>query len=278
MRKSHVEAIKNQIREDIKSGRLRESDALPPRSALVEQFNATYDTVEKALHALEIEGLIVKSRGRVLRVSPRRARVTTNDEVFRDVMAAMGYEVKVEHLKTPGIIPMSPSLAKLFRMPEGTPVIERMRREIVNGIVYRYSRKTYLAELVPAEHLEKRQADYTYNVRRVLEEARPLSRIEEIIIARAITETEEAHILNAAKGAPVLDQADGSSLVITNLVAFSGGRRARTEKYATAADRDNALAAARSQVEREQLGAKHTGVLVGCTESTQMETTRAIVA
>jgi len=70
----------------------------------------------------------------------------------------------------------------------------------------------------------------------------------------------------------------GSSLVIKNLTAFSGGRDARTEKYITAEDKNNALAAARQKVEQEQLAATHPGVLVGCTETARVETSSVRVA
>lgn len=206
MQRNQIETITATIRENIQNSTLGPFHVLPTRRALAEQFNTTIETIGRVLHNLEVEGLIVKGKGRTMRVNTPRARITTNDEVFRDVMIRQGHQVKTEHIKTPGIMGMSPELAQLFRMPEGTPVIERMRREIVDGRVYRYSRKVYLAELVPAEHLEKMQADYAYNVRKVLEEARLLSRIEEIVIARVITEKWEADILQAAKGAPVLDQ------------------------------------------------------------------------
>ncbi len=71
---------------------------------------------------------------------------------------------------------------------------------------------------------------------------------------------------------------DGSSLVIKNLTAFTGGRDARTEKYVTSQDTDHALAAARNQVEQEQLAATHPGVLVGCTETARVETSSVIVS
>lgn len=63
---------------------------------------------------------------------------------------------------------------------------------------------------------------------------------------------------------------DGSSLVIKNLGAFTGGRDARTVKYATTEDNNNALAAARKQVESEQLSARHQGVPVKCTETARV--------
>lgn len=68
-----------------------------------------------------------------------------------------------------------------------------------------------------------------------------------------------------------IDQADGTSLVIKNLAAFSGGRDASTVKYVTSQDTDNALAQARQQVEEQQLAGTHPGVLVGCKETARVK-------
>lgn len=204
--KNLIELIETRLREDIRSGRLRPGDALPTRRALAEQCGTTVDTIAVVLHHLEIEGLLVRGKGRTMRVNPSRERITANDERFADVMIARGHDVKVEHLATPKVIEASPEIARAFHRPPGFQIVERRRREIVDGMVYRYSRKMYLAELVPEDVLEAMQKDHTYNVRQVVEKQRPLSRIEERIIARAIVEKEEAAILNVARGTPVLEQ------------------------------------------------------------------------
>jgi DNA-binding GntR family transcriptional regulator len=200
-----ISTITDTIRQDIVSGRLRPYSALPNRRALAEEHKTTVDTIAIVLRNLEIEGLIVKGRGSTMKVNTSRERITTNDETFRDVMAKAGHTVKIEHLATPSIIEASPEIAHEFHVPVRTPMIERKRREIVDGVVYRYSRKIYLAELISKEHLEAMQADYTYNIREVIEQQRPLSRIAERILARVITEKDEAEILGTIPGAPVLE-------------------------------------------------------------------------
>ncbi len=200
-----ITTITDQIKKSIENGWLRPYSALPTRRALAEEFNTTVDTIAKVLRDLEIEGFIVKGRGRTMRVSTIRERINSNDERFSDVMKEKGHIVKVEHIKTPGIVKAPLDIAKLARWSTETNVIERVRREIIDGTVYRYSRKVYLADLIPPEHLIAMQQDHAYNVRRELEEQRPLLRIEERIIARAITDKNEAAILGTIKGAPVLE-------------------------------------------------------------------------
>jgi DNA-binding GntR family transcriptional regulator len=204
--RSQIETIVAQIRADIQSGKLRPRQALPTRRAMAEEYSTTPDTITKVLQALEIEGLITKSKGLTMRVNIPRERITANNERFADIMAAEGHDVEVEHIKTPGVVEAPPDIAKVARWQAETPVIERVRREIIDGAVYRYSRKVYRADLVPAEHLAAMQADHTYNVRKVIEQQRPLSRIEERLIARAITDKAEAEMLGTIKGAPVLEQ------------------------------------------------------------------------
>ena len=200
-----IETITERITSDILSGKLGQYSALPTRRAMAEQFGTTVDTIAKVLHNLEVAGLVVKGRGRTMKVNTPRERVTSNSERFVDVMEQKGNQIEVEYLQTPGIVSAGPDLARWFKVSPETKVVERIRREIVNGSVYRYSRKIYLANLVPVDVLEAMQADHTYNVRQIIEAHRPLSRIEERLFARVITSKEEAEILRTVKGAPVLE-------------------------------------------------------------------------
>ncbi|HLQ29150.1 MAG TPA: GntR family transcriptional regulator [Ktedonobacteraceae bacterium] len=232
-----IETITQQLREDILQGAFKPYNVLPTRRALADQFGTTPDTVSKTLRNLEVEGLLVKGKGRSVHVNTPRERVTTNDETFRDYMKAQGYTVKVEHLATPGIIPATPQLARLFRVPIGTQLVERARREVVDGIVYRYSRKYYRAKFVSEEMLQKIREDYTFNVRVILEEQQPLARIQERLIARTITDTAEAELLQAAKGLPVMEQwkinyAHDKSVVFIALVVFNAVYFVKTYDYA----------------------------------------------
>src|SRR5437660_4077423 len=232
-----IERITQQLREDILKGAFKPYNVLPTIRALADQFGTTADTISKVLRNLEIEGLLVKGKGRSIRVNVPHERVTANDETFRDYSKDQGYTVKVEHIVTPGVIPATPQLAKLFRLPIGTSLVERARREIVDGIVYRYSRKYYRAEFVSEDVLQRIRDDYTFNVRTVLEEQKPLARIQERIVARTIIDTEEAELLQVSKGSPVMEQwkinyAYDKSVVFVSLVVFNAAYFVKTYDYA----------------------------------------------
>lgn len=194
-----------QLKADILSGQFGHY-ALPTRQSLAERFDVSVDVIREALAQLEVEGIIMKGKGRSMFPVPPRERINSNDQTFRDVTAAQGHAVKVEYVETPQIIEATPEIAREFRMAVGTPIIERKRRDSVDGVIYRYSRMLYLAELVSPEHLAGMQADYAYNVGDVIKAQRPLARIEERIFARVIADNAEAEILGTIKGAPVLER------------------------------------------------------------------------
>ena len=232
---NQVETISNTIREQILADAFKPYNVLPTRRALAEQFHTTPDTIAKVIALLQSEGLVSQS-GRTVRVNVPRERITTTDETFRDYMKAQGIDVMVEHLGTPGVIPMTPELAKAFNMPVGTPVVERGRREIVGGVPYRYSKKYYLASLVDEESLRQIRQDKAFNVRDVIKGQRPLARMHEEIIARAVTTKEEISTLNAAKGTPVLqltriNYADDNSVLWVSQVVFIGAYFVKTYDY-----------------------------------------------
>src|SRR5260370_18827870 len=136
---NQIETISNTIKEQILSGAFKPYNVLPARKALAEQFHTTPDTIAKVITNLQNEGFVSAQSGRTVRVNIPRERITTTDETFRAYMKAQGIDVLVENLATPAIKPMTPELAKAFKMPTGTPIVDRARREIVNGIPYRYS-------------------------------------------------------------------------------------------------------------------------------------------
>ncbi len=231
-----IENVTNQLRADILRGSFRPYNVLPTRRALADQFQTTPDTIAKVIQNLEVEGLLSKGKGRAMRVFAQRERVTTNDETFRDSMQAQGRNVKVEHVATPGVIPATPQLAKLFRVAPGTLLVERARREIVDGIVYRYSKKRYLASLLEDDVLEQIRKDYTFNVRKILEEDVPVFRVWERLIARTITDKEEADILQAARGVPVMEQwkinyTEDKIVTFISLVVFNAAYFVKTYDY-----------------------------------------------
>ncbi|GCE32223.1 hypothetical protein KDA_77070 [Dictyobacter alpinus] len=231
-----IETITSQLRQDILNGSFKQYNILPTRRALADQFHTTPDTIAKVLKNLEVEGLVSKGKGRAMRAISPRERVTANDETFRDYMKALGHQVTVEHLATPGVIAATPSLAKIFRVPVGTQLIERARREIVDGIVYRYSRKRYLASLVPEDVLEKIRGDYTFNVRAIIEDKAPLARIQELLLARAVIDKEEANIFQSVLGIPVFEQwkinyDQNKSVTFVSLVVFNAPYFVKTYDY-----------------------------------------------
>jgi DNA-binding GntR family transcriptional regulator len=231
-----IDTITAKLRQDIQNGAFHPYNVLPTKQALSEQFGTTPSTISLIIKNLEVEGLLFKGKGRSIRVNAPRERITANDETFRDYMTQLGHKVIVEHIETPGVIQATPQLAKMFRVSPGTQLVERARREIVDGIVYRYSRKFYRAELVPAEILEKLRTDYTFNVRAILQEQKPLARIQDRLIARTIIDTEEAEILKTVKGSPVMEQwkinyTSDKSITFISMVVFNGNFFEKTYDY-----------------------------------------------
>lgn len=234
---NHVETISQTIREQILAGAFKPYDVLPTRKALADQFHTTPDTIAKVIALLQSEGLVFAKEGRTIYVNTPRERITTTEETFRDYMKAQGFEVVQENLGEPHLIPMDPEVAKAFQMPVGTSVVARVRREIVDGIPYRYSMKYYAAPLVDKQALQGMQQDETFNFRAILAEEKPIVWMHEEIIARAVLTAEEMDILHVSRGTPVLQltqinyAADGSRVLYAKVV-FIGAYFVKAFDYA----------------------------------------------
>ena len=205
MPSNKIETISEVLRKQISEGMFPYGE-LPTIKTLSSELETTPDTIRTVMEGLEAEAWIYKRPGRAYHVVNRKIRLTTNEETFRDSMRAQGRKVKTENLVAPHVIESSPRLAHLFRVPNGTPIIERVRTDTVDGIVYRYSRKYYLASLLTKEEIEAMTRDTTFNVRTLIDQRDPVVRIEDIIIARTIESPELAIFKTNNRRLPMLEQ------------------------------------------------------------------------
>lgn len=103
---SKYRKIYRAVQELIESGRLEAGEKLPAEGQMMEEYDASRDTVRKALTLLENDGYIQKSRGRVAVVLPRDQYNFPVSEItsFQELSQMMGMETEtvVENLNIIG--------------------------------------------------------------------------------------------------------------------------------------------------------------------------------
>lgn len=135
--------IAQDLRDDIREGRLAAEERLPSENQLAERHRTTRATVRKAIALLRSEGLVVSAQGRGVFVRPRphlkmlhtganyRANRATGVANFTAEAAAQGRHA-VQRLLDVSEVPCPECIAERLLVEPGSPVIVRRRLFIVD--------------------------------------------------------------------------------------------------------------------------------------------------
>ena len=224
--------VKDALRDAIESGGGRPGEQLPGEPELCRLFDVSRTVIRQALRDLELQGLIVREKGRGTFVAEPKFHEGLFQELtgFYADMAAKG-RPPVSHVLTQEIIPASRPIGGFLKLKQGTPVVHIDRLRFVDG-----EPLVLVATYLPAARCPGLEAvDFT---RRSLYEC--LETDYGLVIDRgrrvleAVSAGEyEAGLLGVKKGAPLihLDSisylADGSPIEYYH--AFHRGDRSRFE-------------------------------------------------
>lgn len=125
------------LRDQIRTGALKPSDAVPPESQLAQQFSVSRMTVRQALSRLVFEGLIVRHRGRGSFVAEPRLEYTKMFWSFEEEMQARGSRTAHKLLDMRSV-KAEGKVADNLALSEGTLVTRLERQRFVDGQLIGY--------------------------------------------------------------------------------------------------------------------------------------------
>ena len=124
--------IANSLLDQIESGVLRPGDRLPPERKLSEKLNVNRMTVRRALHMLELQGLLVRRQGSGTYVAgPKIERQASVLISFTRGMQRRGYVpgARVAMFERSSV---KASIAKILELPESASVYQVHRLRLIN--------------------------------------------------------------------------------------------------------------------------------------------------
>lgn len=152
------DAVRNHLLDEIKSGRLQPGDRVPTENQLMDQFGVSRTTVRRALHDLELIGIIERSAGRGSFVRPPRIEQPLHrltgfvEDMEAQGLVASARVLTIEEIAAPR------EVARQLQVPVADPVIHIERVRLANdwpiSIDDSYFRKS-LGERVAQERLDE---------------------------------------------------------------------------------------------------------------------------
>jgi GntR family transcriptional regulator len=226
-----VDELAERLRVRIRNNEFGTAGRIPPHRVLAEQFNTTRETVNKVIHLLQSEGLLV-SRDKSVYVRPPLLRLPTFVANFDQYIRDRGMEPVSEFLEKPAMVPVPDDIADLIERKRGELVPHRLLRQGIRypaGIVYyRLSENFYNPDLVKDEIFLGLQSDPQFNTWTAMKSKHGVEVVssKNVAVARLVTLREQEY-LEVVRGTPILEirrvqLAQDGLVVMVNKISFIG--------------------------------------------------------
>ena len=241
-----AEYIIEELKAEIRAGKLPEGTRLPSERDLAKRFNVSRMTARRALQILEGEGLVTRYPVRGTFVGGIRERVHEHhgSESYKEVeestivaeelrrsgsffkdMEHRGLKPEVRFLEQPALVPANPEIAEHLQLPVGTFVLKRYRLQLADELPYRLIKSYHPADLF-SESLTTDIGNKPLFEWLRERHGLAVTRAKEVLIAR-LPNREEQRLLQISPNAPLVafDRtvwADGRVVEWANITAVAG--------------------------------------------------------
>lgn len=225
-----VKTLIDELRERVRRGDFGTVGRLPSLRMLADEFGTTNETMNKVIQSLQAEGVLL-SQGRAgVFVHPQLTRVPGLTKRFDQHLESLGLTAVEKNIGIPAFVPAPLEVAKVFEIPEGTPILRRKRRQGTSTIHYRIAENYYAPDLVDEEALERIRENERYDVLEYIKEKHHniIKRVHDDVYARLPT-SEEQDLLNIVRHTPVIEiqrisysaQEDGSVIMYSRIISVA---------------------------------------------------------
>jgi len=213
--RSPAEQIAEELRSEIRSGRLAPGARLPSERQLADQYSVSTTTAVRAMERLRDEGLIESKAGagrfvrkprQLVRVGSDRYarwRRSAGKAPFQAEMEALGIEWRQEILEL-AEVPADDDVARWLAVEVGEPVWVRRRRTWADGEPTQLADSFYRLDVVAGTAIQQEDTGPGGGHARLEERGYRIARFREEIRVR-MPSNEESHALHLAGGTPVAE-------------------------------------------------------------------------
>lgn len=191
-----VDTIIDGIRSRILSGEFGEEGRLPSFRKLVDEYQTSQETMNKAMQALQAEGILLSAGAKGVYVNKPRIRVPALVANFYQQIQKFGYEAMEELLGKPEVITPTNEIAKYMHLSKNEQVLRRFRKQGSKETTFRLADSYYPMSLITDDMLAAINKDSHYNIIDAIRDQseKPIKHVHEEIIARLPTAFEQEQL------------------------------------------------------------------------------------
>lgn len=201
-----VDSIIDSIRSRILSGEFGEEGRLPSFRKLVAEYDTSQETMNKAMQALQAEGILISAGAKGVFVNDSRIRIPGTVVDFSEYLRTLNFNPKSEFIGKPEVIEPSVSIAKAMKLKKGELVLVRKRKQGSDRAVFRLIETYFPMSLINDSIMENINKDPHFNIINAIKDhfGQSIRYTHEEIIARLPTAYEQNE-MSIVRTNPVID-------------------------------------------------------------------------
>lgn len=159
-----VDTIIDGIRSRILSGEFGEEGRLPSFRKLVAEYDTSQETMNKAMQALQAEGLLLSAGAKGVFVNNSRIRMPGFVVDFAEYLEKKGFTPKSEFISKPEIIEPSEDIQKKLKLKKGQQVLYRQRKQGTERTPFRVVQEYFPMLYINDEMIKQINKDPSMNI------------------------------------------------------------------------------------------------------------------
>lgn len=201
-----VDIIIDGIRTRILSGEFGEQGRLPSFRKLVAEYDTSQETMNKAMQALQAEGIILSAGAKGVFVNSTNVRLLGFTPNFYEYLKKQVPDINEEYIDKAALVKIPLEMAEDTKLPDDTIVLRRFKTQGTKQIVFRLEEIFYPKELLKAEAIDKILADPSIIPLNIIQKdlGITIGTVKEKLLCRLPTSYEQK-LLKIVRTNPIID-------------------------------------------------------------------------
>jgi len=201
-----VDVIIDGLRSRIQAGEFGSDGRLPSFRKLVAEYETSQETMNKAMQALQAEGVLLSYGAKGVFVNTPHIRLLGIAENFYHYLQEQVPDPIAEYIDKPTILKASTEIAQIMNVPEETLVLRRFMKQGTRQTTFRLEESYYPKKYLTTAMIDEIKKDASYAALPLMKEkfGATITDVSEEVMCRLPSDYEQ-DLLKIVRNNPVID-------------------------------------------------------------------------